>query len=1046
MLKNMTNSPAPGASLHRPEDSILRNRGRSIFLFLAITLALGASTLMAQSMVYNAVPATLAPSYPSQPFQAQQTNEFGDFVHLAGINRALNSVTMTMVTWAPEAEGGNVAYCSANPGLCSATGWNHPFTLNIYGAPTGSPNVRDVGPLLATVTQSKFVPWRPAEDPVNCPTKDSPGYAFKWQSVPGPADTNCSNGFAYNVTFDMSSLGTVLPNDVIVGIVYNTQTYGPSPLGVGGPFNSLNVGVPSGNAASVGMDDNSDNVFWDTETAGLYTDLGASGFNEFREDSNWTPYGTVPIKITATAPTTTNLVVVPNSPIFDENNVVGVSGDFAPGFASGSFASDGSGKTDIQFSPQSFFGRDVSIGEIKSMSYYTKTGATHTVDPRDWFVNIYTKPYVGDVSTPTWYGDRIGTEPYFSESLSDPANTWNQWNTVIGNNQLRFFESTAGAPGATFGSYTDPHWDAFKAGNALSGQPYAGHQVLYFAIQTGSAWANGFTGQLDGFRMELLDGSVVTVNFETCNQVSIPTGITTLMNQQVTVPINIDDVTGRNVLGYSSVITYDQSKLQYVGFDQVGTLSSGFTVTVNSGTLGQLNIFAYGTIPPTGPGALLKLRFLAIGPISAASTPINFTSFSLNEGVPCTNTTNGSVVIISSTVTGKVTYVNAPVLTPVPLATLSGAGSVPVSTMTASDGTYSLSGFGAGPYTVTPSKAAQPIGTVNGITPSDSSMIAQAGVGYITLNANQAIAADVTNNGTVSPLDAAYIAQWSVGIVNPGITGSWKFLPASRSYPSGIVTAQTNQDYSGILMGDVSGSWSPTLLGGTFAPIIAANPAESSRALLASVPELTSVPGTVVNVPVEIQDLTGRGVMAYQFDLRFDPNVIEPSEIASDIVGTLSDRMNIVTNSPEPGLLKVAVYGITPIIGKGVLVNLRFSTIGDIGSSSKLLLGGLMLNEGGIAVRLGNGGVTVKSSTDGVLIGQLSNTFGRGISTARVSVTDTKGEVQTVLSGPTGKFEFGDLRVGETYTLYVAHKQYTFTSRSVVVTEDRTNVDMISEQ
>ena len=41
---------------------------------------------------------------------------------------------------------------------------------------------------------------------------------------------NCYNGFAFNITFDMSSLNLTLPNDIIVGVAYNTQTYGARPL------------------------------------------------------------------------------------------------------------------------------------------------------------------------------------------------------------------------------------------------------------------------------------------------------------------------------------------------------------------------------------------------------------------------------------------------------------------------------------------------------------------------------------------------------------------------------------------------------------------------------------------------------------------------------------------------------------------------------------------------------------------------------------------------------------------------------------------------
>lgn len=214
------------------------------------------------------------------------------------------------------------------------------------------------------------------------------------------------------------------------------------------------------------------------------------------------------------APTTTNLVVTPGSPGFDAKNVVGVVGDAAPGYSDGSIRSGGATKTDVYFAPESIFGRAVTLGEVKNMSYWTKTGATHGVDPRDWFLAIYTKPYAGDVSAPGWYGDRIGAEPYFSSGLADPAGTWNQWTTDGAANRLRFFESTQGAPGATFGSYTDPDWDTRMAGNALSGDPYGGHAILFWSIQTGSDWAAGFNGQVDGFRIELTDGSVATVNFE----------------------------------------------------------------------------------------------------------------------------------------------------------------------------------------------------------------------------------------------------------------------------------------------------------------------------------------------------------------------------------------------------------------------------------------------------------------------------------------------------------------------------------------------------
>jgi hypothetical protein len=219
------------------------------------------------------------------------------------------------------------------------------------------------------------------------------------------------------------------------------------------------------------------------------------------------------------AQTVTNLVVTPASPVFDSNHVVGVPADSAPGFPSGSFASDGVAKTDMYFTPESLFGHQVTIGEVAGITYWTKKGSTHTVVACDWFLNIYTKPYAGQLGS-SFYGIRIGTEPYLSENLVDPANTWNQWTTSGATNYLRFFESTYGY----FGSYTDQHFGTFIAGTSLAGSrgpgvPYITQPILYFSPQTASACAAGFTGQVDGLRILLTDGSIANINLEAANRV-----------------------------------------------------------------------------------------------------------------------------------------------------------------------------------------------------------------------------------------------------------------------------------------------------------------------------------------------------------------------------------------------------------------------------------------------------------------------------------------------------------------------------------------------
>ena len=237
---------------------------------LSVGLAAG-SAFAASSVVYDATPSPLPPNVASLGFEATSTSEFGDYVHLTGANtnRRLNTVTVTMSDWAVYSDYSSDARYSAN----SAT-WSHPITLNIYSNHLGANGVPDT--LLATTTQTVTIPWRPAV------------YGF--------------GGIAFNATFDLSSLNVTLPNDVIVGVAYNTADYGHAPIGTAGPYNSLNVGVPSGQTPSVGTDDNADNVFWNTSYAPFYTDGGTGGVGIFRLDTNWTPNGTVALQITASPP------------------------------------------------------------------------------------------------------------------------------------------------------------------------------------------------------------------------------------------------------------------------------------------------------------------------------------------------------------------------------------------------------------------------------------------------------------------------------------------------------------------------------------------------------------------------------------------------------------------------------------------------------------------------------------------------------------------------------------------------------------------------
>jgi hypothetical protein len=195
-------------------------------------------------------------------------------------------------------------------------------------------------------------------------------------------------------------------------------------------------------------------------------------------------------------------------------NVVGVSDDGAPGFGTGSIRATGTPKAELAFLPADLFGHAVTLGDVASVSYWTKKATTHADDHvQDWYLALYTAVY--PAPTTGWYGARIGTEPYLARNLTETAGEWTRWSTDGETNQLRFFESTYGY----FGSATDPTWTDFVAGSSLTGShsadpvPYATQEIESFTVQTASS-AAGFDGQLDGIRIELRDGAVAELDLQ----------------------------------------------------------------------------------------------------------------------------------------------------------------------------------------------------------------------------------------------------------------------------------------------------------------------------------------------------------------------------------------------------------------------------------------------------------------------------------------------------------------------------------------------------
>jgi hypothetical protein len=218
---------------------------------------------------FDTLATPLPPNVASLGYHITATSEFGDLVRLAGAGHFIDSVTITMSSWAIRSD-----YPSYSP-----LGFTHVITLKLYEVDRGSGQPR-VGRMLAAVPTPFLIPWRPEPDPAAPPSELRP-----WRA----ADGNYYGGLAFNLTFDLGALSIALPDEMIVSISFNTQYHGEAPLGVEGPYNSLNVGVSSAPPA-VGTDLAAGAVYWKTADGTFYSDAGSAGVNELRLDTGWAAY------------------------------------------------------------------------------------------------------------------------------------------------------------------------------------------------------------------------------------------------------------------------------------------------------------------------------------------------------------------------------------------------------------------------------------------------------------------------------------------------------------------------------------------------------------------------------------------------------------------------------------------------------------------------------------------------------------------------------------------------------------------------------------
>lgn len=112
-------------------------------------------------------------------------------------------------------------------------------------------------------------------------------------------------------------------------------------------------------------------------------------------------------------------------------------------------------------------------------------------------------------------------------------------------------------------------------------------------------------------------------------------------------------------------------------------------------------------------------------------------------------------------------------------------------------------------------------------------------------------------------------------------------------------------------------------------------------------------------IPVSVaSDVSTLSILAYQFTLTYDPNVIQIADVVK--AATLSAGWTVSYNVTG-GQVQIAAYGTSALTGSGPLLNLLFNTSNNGGATSNLTFASFKFNEGAPIAETRDGSVRVGS-------------------------------------------------------------------------------------
>ena len=172
-----------------------------------------------------------------------------------------------------------------------------------------------------------------------------------------------------------------------------------------------------------------------------------------------------------------------------------------------SLQASGSGKNQFYMSPSAI--GVTNLNEIESINFWTKKSTSYdSPNEGDWFLQIYTEGTLNG-----WYESRLNAEPYLADHDNVSVGNWNNWSTVnSSDNTLKWGDSSPPANdfGPNIGDFATLQTHPVYNG---AGEKYGDAVIKFFTVSTGSAWANGFDGEIGPITINLTNGNSTKIIF-----------------------------------------------------------------------------------------------------------------------------------------------------------------------------------------------------------------------------------------------------------------------------------------------------------------------------------------------------------------------------------------------------------------------------------------------------------------------------------------------------------------------------------------------------